>query len=94
MKYTGVSPQIYALYQQLERLEDVLNFTVFYSFAESLQSHHFCPGFEFEGGYYEIQKKDNDELNLLLFFGQEGRGYVRDSKEIEGLVERLNKVKL
>ena len=32
MKQITITKNVYELYQQLERLEDILNFSVFYSF--------------------------------------------------------------
>ena len=89
MKFTGVSKEIYLLYLELERLEDKLTFSVFYSFAESLGSHHFMPGFDFENYYYEIQTDGDNNMQVLKFYGRVNEGVVLDSKEILELIEEL-----
>ncbi len=91
MKKVGVSKTMYLLCRELERLEDELNFTVFYPFAEILDSHHFCPAFDFEGVYYEVQYSDKDYLQLLDF-GRRGHKEIGDiltEKEILELIEKL-----
>lgn len=42
-------------------------FCCFYSFAEILDSSHFCPGFYYDGIYYEIQYDDEDILQVVDF---------------------------
>lgn len=69
---------IYNLVKVLEQLEDDLVFTVFYTWEEMQKSHHFCPAWDFDNYYYEIQYDNSDELQVLEFhqrgyFNEEGR---------------------
>lgn len=91
MKTVGVSKEIYILCRELERLEDVLVFTVFYSFAEILSSHHFCPAFDYDDVYYEIQYDISETLQVLNF-GERGwreEGLIMTKEEIESLTLNL-----
>lgn len=92
MKTVGVSKTMYLLCRELERLEDKLNFTVFYSFAEILESPHFCPAFDFENSYYEVQYDTDDSLQLLEFPYMSDEGWVVEEKDILKLIENLNKL--
>lgn len=67
-KVIGVTKPIYELVKALEKLEDKIDFTVFYSFAEILESHHFCPAWSYDEIYYEIQY-DNEDVILKMGFG-------------------------
>jgi hypothetical protein len=89
-----VTKEIYLLVRELERLEEVLDFTVFYSFSRILESHNFCPAFDFEGEYYEIQYDNSDELHVLNFGarGYKEEGDILTKKEIEELTENLKKL--
>lgn len=93
MKFTGVSKEIYSLYLELERLENKLTFSVFYSFAESLGSHHFMPGFDFENYYYEIQTDGDNNMQVLKFYGRVNEGVVLSKKEVLELVGEVKKIK-
>ncbi len=91
MKYFKVSKELYLLCRELERLEDSLDFTVFYSFAEILSSQHFCPAFTFVDVYYELQYDYSNKLRVLNF-GERGwrkEGLEMDDKEIESLIFEL-----
>lgn len=91
----GVTLPIYLLCKELERLEDSeqLNFSVFYSFAEILTSHHYCPGFDFQGMYYEIQYDYFDHLKLLMFPFHNSEGTVLKDEEILELIKELKTIK-
>lgn len=94
MKRVGVSLQIYDLIKVLEESEDKVDFTVFYSFAEILESHNFCPAWDFEGAYYEIQYDDEDNLQVLDF-GYKGNmeiGKILTEKEIVCLTSDIKKL--
>jgi len=87
MKTVGVSKCVYDLIKVLEELENEIEFTVFYSFSRILESHHFCPAWDFEGVYYEIQY-DNEDCLQVLDFGRKGHKEVGDvltEKEIQEL---------
>lgn len=89
-----VTKEIYLLCKELERLEEILEFSVFYSFSEILTSHHFCPGFTFEDVYYEVQY-DNENCLTLIDFGRKGfreEGDIMSEKEIENLTLGLKKL--
>ena len=91
-KTVGVTRQIYDLCKAIEKKELTLDFSVFYSFAEILESNHFCPGFEFNNQYYEIQYDEFDNLQVLEFpfrgnMGDEGS--VLNNQEIEKLTKKL-----
>ena len=96
-KVVGVTLPIYLLCKELERLEDSdkIIFSVFYSFSAILESHHFCPGFEFGLEYYEIQYDDFDVLQVIKF---PFRGYMNDKgqvlveEQVIDLVERLKEI--
>jgi hypothetical protein len=95
MKIVGISKTMYLLCKELERLEDNLVFSVFYSFAEILDSYHFCPAFEFEQSYYEVQFDGDNNLKLLEFpfrghMGDEG--WEVEEKDILKLIKSLNKI--
>ena len=92
-KVVGVTKPIYELCRVLEDKREELEFSVFYSFAEILESHCFCPGFTFDGVYYEIQYNSANELIVLEFsknaiFGD--LGYIMTDEDI---VELTNKIK-
>jgi len=97
MKVVGVTLPIYLLCRELERLEDseYLNFSVFYPFSAILESHHYCPGFEVEGVYYEVQYNSNDEL-ILLEFNKNALlgdlGHPLSNEDVMELVERLKEI--
>lgn len=76
-KVVGVTKPIYELCKVLEKRELTLDFSCFYSFAEILDSSHFCPGFYFDGVYYEIQYDDKDCLQVVDF-GVDERKEVGD----------------
>lgn len=67
MKTVGVRRSIYDLCRTLEMFEEDLNFSVFYPFAEILDSHLFCPGFYFDDVYYEVQYDEKNNLQVLDF---------------------------
>jgi len=96
-KVVGVTLPIYLLCRELERLEESnkIIFSVFYPFSVILKSHHFCPGFEFEGVYYEVQYSNSDELRLLEF-GKNALlgdlGHSLSDEDVIELVERLKNI--
>lgn len=95
-KFVGVTKSIYELVRVLEEGENVLNFTVFYSFAEILESHHFCPAWDFDGSYYEIQY-DSENCLQVLDFGVKGWKEVGDiltDKQIVHLTKIIRKGQL
>ena len=77
-KVIGVTKPIYELVKALEELEDKIDFTVFYSFAEILESHHFCPAWSYDEIYYEIQYDNEDVLQVIDF----GIRVVRKKSEL------------
>ena len=95
MRKIVLTKQIYELYQELERLEDVLDFSVFYPLMRAFESHHFLPGFHVDEVYYEIHKNNNNEL-IALRFGQNSRlgdeGYEVEGKYLDELIESLKKL--
>jgi hypothetical protein len=96
MNKVTLTKGIYELYLELERLEEVLVFSVFYSLSRAFESHHFVPGFHLDGEYYEVyQNSDDDEL-ILLRFGNDARigaqGYDVTEKEVLEIVERLKEL--
>jgi hypothetical protein len=97
MRKIKLTKGIYELYQELERLEDVLDFSVFYPLSRAFESRHFLPGFHVNKGYFEIHEDDSDEL-VVLRFGYNARlgdeGFELTNKEVEELVEQLKEVKL
>lgn len=83
---------IHNLVKVLEQLENTLDFTVFYSFAEFLESNHFCPAFDFEGYYYEIQYDNSNELQVLRWYSDshnDSEGYILEEDEIKELSNDL-----
>lgn len=95
-KVVGVTKSIYELVRVLEEGEDVLNFTVFYSFAEILESHNFCPAWDFDEVYYEIQHNDKDCLHVLDFGvkGWKEVGAILTEEQIIELTENIRKEQL
>jgi hypothetical protein len=96
MNKVTLTKGIYELYQQLERLEEVLDFSVFYSLSRAFESHHFLPGFHLDRGYYEIHENSDDDELILLRFGNDSRigdqGYDVTEKEVLEIVERLKEL--
>lgn len=91
--FIGVTKSVYRLCRVLEELEDYLEFSVFYSFAEILESRHYCPGFTYGEYYYEIQYDDSDNLHVLRWSAKsknDAEGYVLTEKETEELITDLN----
>ena len=90
----GVTLPIYLLCRELERLEDKeqLNFSAFYSFAEILTSHHYTPGFDFQGMCHEIQYDYFDHLKLLIFPFHNSEGTVLKDEEILELIKELKTI--
>ena len=96
-KVVGVTKSIYELIRVLEEGEDVLNFTVFYSFAEILESHHFCPAWDFELQYYEIQYDEFYRLQVLQFPFRScigDKGHILTEEQIIDLTENIRKEQL
>ena len=96
-KVVGVTLPIYLLCRELERLEDSekIIFSVFYSFSATLESRHYCSGWEFELEYYEIQYDDFDVLQVIKFpfrcyIGETGE--VLTEEQVIELVERLKEI--
>jgi len=85
-KVIGVTKPIYELCKVLEEFEDRIEFSVFYSFAQILESHHYCPGFYFEQVYYEIQYDDNNYLRVIDF-GVKGCKEIGDILTEEQIIE-------
>lgn len=91
MKTIGISKCVYDLVRVLEELENELEFTAFYPFSRILESHHFCPAWDFEGVYYEIQY-DNEDCLQVLDFGIRGHreiGNVLNEKDVVGLTKSI-----
>ena len=95
-KAIGVTKSVYQLVMVLEEGEDVIDFTVFYSFAEILESHHFCPAWDFDGSYYEIQYDAEDCLQVLDFGvrGWKDAGDILTDKEVIELTINIRKKQL
>lgn len=92
MRIIKITKPVYDLYQQLERLEDVLEFSVFYPFSRAFESHHFLPGFTFDGSYYEIQDDSEEVLNVVQFHTNSllgAMGYKMYDEDIFDLIENL-----
>ena len=92
-KVVGVTKPIYELCRVLEDNEGKLNFSVFYSFTEILESHHYCPGWEFDLQYYEIHYDDFDRLQVLMF---PFRGHMGDEGQVlteEQVIELAENIK-
>ena len=92
-KLIGVTKEIYDLVKVLEKYEDEINFSVFYSFSQILESYHFCPGFYHKETYYEIQYNDVDCLKVLDFGEKEWKemGDELTEKDIIELTENIKK---
>lgn len=90
-KTVGVTTEIYLLCRELERLEKSLTFSVFYSFAEILESRHYCPGFYWDDVYYEVQYNNSDNLRVLNFGEREWReeGLIMEKEDIINLTNNL-----
>jgi len=90
-KVVGVTKPIYELCRVLDEFEDEIEFSVFYSFAEILESHHYCPGFYFDGVYYEIQYDDKDCLQVVDFGINEREvfGNVLTEEQVIELTENI-----
>lgn len=83
---------IHKLIKLLEELEDYLDFTVFYTLEQCLSSRNFCPAFDFEGYYYEIQYDDDNELRVLRWVpkaGNDEAGAILSEKDAEELIYNL-----
>jgi hypothetical protein len=91
-KVVGVTKPIYELCKVLEEFEDEINFSVFYPFSRILESHLFCPGFYFDGVYYEIQYDDYDNLKLVDFGVREWKE-VGDELSLEEIVKLTENIK-
>ena len=92
-KVVGVTKPVYELCKVLEEFEEEINFTVFYSFAEILENHLFCPAFTFDGIYYEVQYDETDCLKVVDF-GVNGRKEIGDEMTdayIESLTRSIKK---
>ncbi len=86
------SELIHNLAKVLEQLEDHLNFSVFYTLPEILESYTFCPGWNFDGYYYEIQHDNFNCLQVLRWPIENSReieGYVLNEEEIRQLIEDI-----
>lgn len=83
---------IHNLVKVLEQLERYLVFTVFYNYEKFSASNSFCPAFDFEGYYYEIQYDNSLELQVLRWYSDshnDSEGYVLTETEIEELSKDL-----
>jgi hypothetical protein len=96
MNKVTLTKGIFELYQQLERLEEVLVFSVFYPLSRAFDYHGFLPGFHLDGEYYEIHQNSDDDELILLRFGNDARigaqGYDVTEKEVLEIVERLKEL--
>ena len=92
MRKITISKPIYELYKELERLEELLDFSVFYPLERAFESHHFLPGFHVDKVYYEIHEDDKNNL-IVLQFGKNAllgdEGYEVEGKYLEELIETL-----
>lgn len=84
-KVVGVTKPIYELCKVLEEFEEDIIFSVFYPFSRILESHLFCPGFYFDGVYYEIQYDDENVLRVVDFG-------VREWKVVGDILVKGNKI--
>jgi len=95
MRKIKLSKSVYELYKELERLEDILDFSVFYSFLRVFESRHFLPGFHVDKGYFEIHEDDSNEL-IVLRFGHNSRlgdeGIELTENEVNDLVKCLKRM--
>lgn len=83
---------IHKLVKTLEQMERYLVFTVFYTY-EDFVSKSFCPAFEFEDYYYEIQVDNSLELQVLRWRKESGSNEKGDElfiSEIEELTQELS----
>lgn len=95
-KVIGVTKPIYELVKALEELENEnkIEFTVFHSFAEILESHHFCPAWSYDEIYYEIQY-DNEDVLQVIDFGIRGHreeGYTLTTDGVIKLTQLLKRL--
>ncbi len=84
--------KIHTLVKVLEQMEDDLEFTCFYTWEEIQKSHHFCPAWDFDGYYYEIQYDNLDELQVLRWRPRapsNTEGDVLSNEEVEELIKDL-----
>lgn len=88
-KVIGVTKPVYELCRVLEEFEDDerINFTVFYPFSATLESHNYCSAFTFNNVYYEIQYDVNDILTVVDF-GVKGWKEIGDEMT-EAYIESL-----
>lgn len=96
MRKITLTKEIYDLYQELERLEDKLDFSVSYPLSRAFGSHHFLPGFYVEGVYYEIHE-DNSELKVISFSSNAvlgDLGHELNTDDIQYLVNELKEIQL
>ena len=85
--------KIFDLVKELERLEHTLVFTVFYSFAEFMESDFFfTPAFEVDAYYYEVQEDNEGELRVLRFYRNQEDGEVLSLQELESLILELKEI--
>lgn len=95
MKKITLTKEIYELYQELERLENILTFSSFRTLDEAFESHHFLPGFYVDGIYYEIHDNDDNEL-VVLQFGHNAIlgdfGYEINVDDIQHLISSLKRI--
>lgn len=83
---------IHNLVKVLEQLERYLTFTVFYDYEYFCRSNIFCPAFDFEGYYYEIQYDNSNELQVLRWYSDshnDSEGYILEEDEIKELSNDL-----
>jgi hypothetical protein len=94
-KVVGVTKTMYLLCLELERLEesDEINFAAFYSFAEILESSHYCPGFEFDKRYFEVQYNKDNCLQLIVFPFSAHMGDEGTVLSEEGVLELIEELK-
>ena len=87
---------IHNLVKILDQLENTLVFTVFYDYQKFSSFNYFCPAFDFENYYYEIQYDNLNELQVLSWYnsGIEQKGYVLSENEIEDLISELKEVEI
>lgn len=96
MRKITLTKEIYELYQELERLEDKLYFSVSYPLSRAFDSHHFLPGFYVEDVYYEIHE-DNSELKVISFNPNAilgDLGHELNTDDIQYLVSKLKETQL
>ena len=89
MKKITLTKEIYELYRELERLEDVLDFAFPYLLKDAFISDDYLAGFYFGDSYYEISKNNDNELYVFTNNITTRKKEVLIDEEVIELVNRL-----